>query len=270
MAAIDTGTDDLLADLTDRVLTITLNRPEARNALSPALTTAFRQTLKDYGDHPDVGALVVTGAGGAFCAGGDVKAMASRGANDQSLEERFQETRARHHETAGTIHQLRIPSIAALPGPAAGAGLAIALSCDIRLAADSAFLATGYARIGLSGDYGIAWLLTRAVGPSRARALLLTAERIEAERAAAIGLVHTVHGPDELADAAQDLAVRLANGPRLAYSYIKDNLDEALVIDHATAIDHEAERLIRTQSTQDHKEAARAFVERRDPVFTGQ
>lgn len=153
MAAIDTGTDELLADLTDRVLTITLNRSEARNALSPALTTAFRQTLKDYGDHPDVGALVVTGAGKAFCAGGDVKAMASRsaGGNPQSLEERFQETRARHHETAGTIHRLRIPSIAALPGPAAGAGLAIALSCDIRLAADSAFLATGYARIGLSG-----------------------------------------------------------------------------------------------------------------------
>ena len=269
MTTIDTGTDELLADLTDRVLTITLNRPEARNALSPALTTALRQTLKIYGDDPDVGALVLTGAGGAFCAGGDVKAMAARGGNDQSLEAKYQETRARHHETAGTIHRLRIPTVAALPGPAAGAGLAIALSCDIRLAADTAFLATGYARIGLSGDYGIAWLLTRAVGPSRARALLLTAERIEAERAAAIGLVHGTHPADALADAAQRLAAQLANGPRLAYGYIKDNLDEALVIDHATAIDHEAERLIRTQSTEDHKEAARAFVEKRDPTFRG-
>lgn len=269
LTKIDTGTDELLGDVSERVLTITLNRPEARNALSPALTTAFRRMLATYGDHADVGAVVVTGAGQAFCAGGDVKRMAARKSGDRTAEEKFREMRARHHETAGAIRKLRIPTVAALPGPAAGAGMALALACDMRIAAETAFLSTGYARIGLPGDYGAAWLLTQTVGPARARELMLTSERVDAARALAIGLVNRVVPASELRDATLDLVRPLANGPRIAYGYIKDNLDEALVVDHATAIDREAERMLRTQGTADHKEAAQAFVEKRAPRFQG-
>ena len=148
-------------------------------------------------------------------------------------------------------------------------GVAIALSCDLRLAASSALLSTAYARIGLSGDYGIAWLLTRVVGAGRARQLMLTAERVSAQRALEIGLVNEVVDDVELAGAAFELAAKLAAGPRVAYAYIKDNLDEALSIDHATAIDREADRLLKTRGTADHKEAVSAFAEKREPHFRG-
>lgn len=266
---IDTGSEQLLCDLTDRVLTVTLNRPEARNALSSELMFALRRTLAQYGDHPDVGAIVLTGAGSAFCAGGDVKRMAARKEGDQTAEEKFQEMRARHQESAGVLTKLSVPTVAALPGAAAGAGLALALACDMRVAADTAFLTTGYARIGLPGDYGASWLLTRAVGPARARELMLTSERVTAERALAIGLVNRVATADALMETTLDLVRPLANGPRVAYGYIKANLDEALDIDHTTAIDREAERMQRCQTTFDHKEAARAFVEKRPPAFQG-
>jgi len=266
---IDTGTEELLCDLTDRVLTVTLNRPEARNALSPDLMFGLRRILAAYGDHEDVGAIVLTGAGKAFCAGGDVKRMAARKPGDQTGEEKFREMRARHHETAGVISRLPVPTVAALPGAAAGAGLALALACDMRVAADTAFLTTGYARVGLPGDYGASWLLTRVVGPGRARELMLTSERVTADRALEIGLVNRVVPADSLMAATRELVAPLAAGPRVAYSYIKANLDEALDIDHATAIDREAERMLRCQTTFDHKEAAKAFVEKRAPQFEG-
>jgi enoyl-CoA hydratase/carnithine racemase len=266
---IDAGTDEIFCDLSDRVLTVTLNRPQARNALSMELMFALRRILTEYGDHKDVGALVVTGAGSAFCAGGDVKRMAARKENDQTAEENFQVMVARHRETAGAIRALRVPTVAALPGPAAGAGLALALSCDMRIAADTAFVSTGYAKVGLPGDYGASWLLTRVVGPGRARELMLTCERVLADRAYEIGLFNRVVAADALEAETHKLVAPLANGPRVAYRYLKDNLDDALVIDHATAIEREAERMLRGQSTEDHKEAARAFVEKREPHFVG-
>lgn len=266
---IDTGTDQLLCDLTDRVLTITLNRPEARNALSPELSNALRATLAAYGDHEDVGAMVLTGAGGAFCAGGDVKAMAARKDGEKTAEQKFRDMAARHHETAGVIRAMKVPTVAALPGPAAGAGMALALACDLRVAAEGAFLTAGYARIGLPGDYGFSWLLTRIIGPGRARELLLTSERVQADRALEIGLVNRVVPAEDLMLATLDLVRPMANGPSVAFGYIKDNLDDALKVDHGTAIDREAERMLRAQSTHDHKEAARAFVEKRAPEFKG-
>lgn len=256
--------------LTDRVYVITLNRPEARNALSPDLTRNLRAAIASAARAEQVGALLITAAGNAFCAGGDVKAMGQRESGSiPSLEEQFQEMRARHHEISGALYRMRKPTIAALPGPAAGAGMALALACDLRIAADTAFLSTAYARIGLSGDYGIAWLLTRVVGPGRARELMLTAERISAPTAEKIGLVNRVTTAEALQLEAMELARRLASGPSVAYAYMKDNLDEALIVDHATAIDQEADRLLKSRSTNDHKEAVRAFAEKREPVFTG-
>ena len=151
----------------------------------------------------------------------------------------------------------------------AGAGLAIALACDIRIAAKSAFVSTGYARVGLSGDYGIAWLLTRTVGSARARELMFTAERVDAERCERIGLVNRVVDDARLQDEAFALARSLAEGPRVALASMKDNLDDALHIDYPTALHREAERLVRASRTADHKEAVAAFVEKRKPAFTG-
>ena len=272
MANFNSDTEQLQVTLTDRVATITMNRPEARNALSPDLTGAFRQALVWARDDDDVGAVLVTGAGQAFCSGGDVKAMGAKSSADQpkpTAEQQFQELRTRHHGISGVLRQLRKPSIAALPGAAAGAGMAIALCCDMRIAADNAFLSTGYARIGLSGDYGIAWLLSRIVTPAHARELMLTCERVDAARACEIGLVNRVVPAAELQQSAFEQARVLANGPQVAYAYIKDNLDEALDISHATAIDREADRLLKSRTTQDHRAAVKAFAEKREPKFEG-
>src|SRR3954466_1331327 len=269
---IDTGTKELLCVIRDRVAIITLNRPEARNAMSDNLTPALRNMIKVCGENRDVGALLLTGAGTAFCAGGNVKGM---GANRDktklamSHDERVADLQERQRLLTGALVSVRKPTIAALPGPAVGAGLALAMACDIRIAAKSAFLSTGYLKVGLSGDYGIAWLLTRLVGTSRARELLFTGDRVDAARAEAIGLVNRVVPDDKLQAEAFALAKSLAGGPRLALHYMKDNLDEALLFDFETARDHEAERLVRLTTTADHKEAVQAFIEKRKAVFTG-
>jgi enoyl-CoA hydratase/carnithine racemase len=269
---IDTGTNELLCTVRDRVAIITLNRPEARNALSDHLTPALRTMIRTCGEDPNVGVLLITGAGTAFCAGGDVKGMgANRSAAKQamSFDDKVADLQERQRLLTGALVSVRKPTIAALPGAAAGAGLAIAMACDIRIAAESAFVTTGYLRVGLSGDYGIAWLLTRLVGTSRARELMFTGEKVDAKRAESIGLVNRVVPDAKLRDEAFALAKSIAEGPTIALRYMKDNLDEALAFDFATARDHEAERLIRTAATADHREAVQAFVEKRKPVFKG-
>src|SRR6202162_1274170 len=162
---IDTGTSELLCEIRDRVAVIMVNRPEARNALSDRLTPALRRMIKQCGDDPEIGALLITGAGNAFCAGGDVKGMGSNATKAEiSIEQRVADLKMKQRTLTGALVAVRKPTIAALPGPAAGAGLALALACDIRIAAESAVIATGYARIGLTGDYGIWWLLKRPGG----------------------------------------------------------------------------------------------------------
>ena len=267
---IDTGTNELLCVVREGVALITLNRPEARNALSDKLTPALRTQIRERGEDPEVGAILITGAGTAFCSGGDVKGMGGRGPRGQmSFDERLADLRWRQANLTGALVAVRKPTIAALPGAAAGAGLALALACDIRIAARSAFVSTGYARIGLSGDYGIAWLMTRAVGSARARELMFTGERVDAERCERIGLFNRVVEDAKLQGEAFALAKSLAEGPRLALASMKDNLDDALHIDYATALHREAERLVRASRTADHKEAVQAFVEKRKPVFKG-
>src|SRR5215470_11372640 len=153
--SVDTGTHELLCDITDRVATITLNRPEARNALSDRLTPALRRMIKQCGEDASVGAILITGAGTAFCAGGDVKGMGDGAAprTETSFEDRVANLRTKQRTLTGALAAVRKPTIAALPGPAAGAGMAIALACDLRIAAESAFMSTSYVRVGLTGDY---------------------------------------------------------------------------------------------------------------------
>ena len=263
---IDTGTSELLCAIRDRVAIITLNRPDVRNALSDDLTPALRAMIKTCGENPQVGALLITGAGTAFCAGGNVKGMGAHRDKKKlamSFDEKVADLQERQRMLTGALASVRKPTIAALPGPAVGAGLAIAMVCDIRIAAESAFVSTGYLRVGLSGDYGIAWLLTRLVG------LMFTADKVDARRAEAIGLVNRVVPDAKLQEEAFALAKSMAEGPGIALRYMKDNLDEALVFDFDTARDQEAERLIRTTMTADHREAVQAFIDKRKAVFTG-
>jgi enoyl-CoA hydratase/carnithine racemase len=269
---IDTGTTELLCEIRDRVALITLNRPEARNALSDHLTPALRRMIKQCGDDPKVGALLITGTGNAFCAGGDVKGMGSN-ANatraEKTFEERVADLRVKQRTLTGALMAVRKPTVAALPGPAAGAGLALALACDIRIAAESAIMATGYARIGLTGDYGITWLLTRLAGTSRARELMFLSERLDARRCEALGLVNRVVPDAELREAAFALAKSLAEGPSIALACIKDNLDHAVTSEFLDSLDLEAENMVRAARTSDHKEAVRAFIDKRRPAFAG-
>jgi enoyl-CoA hydratase/carnithine racemase len=268
---VDTGTSELLCEIRDRVALITLNRPEARNALSDRLTPALRRMIKQCGDDPKIGAVLITGAGNAFCAGGDVKGMGSHANKaEMTFEQRVADLRTKQRTLTGALVALRKPTIAALPGPAAGAGLALALACDIRIAAESAIMATGYVRIGLTGDYGVAWLLTRLVGTSRARELMFLSERIDARRCETLGLVNRVVPDAELRETAFLLARSLAEGPSIALAYMKDNLDAAVTADFLQSLDQEAENMVRAARTTDHKEAVHAFIDKRKPTFTGQ
>jgi 2-(1,2-epoxy-1,2-dihydrophenyl)acetyl-CoA isomerase len=210
---------------------------------------------------------VLTGAGGAFCAGGDVKAMAEGDGESPAavLERQRRDERA----VCGRVWRTPKPVLAALPGPAAGAGLGIALACDLRYAAQSAVLTTAFAKVGLSGDYGVAWLLTRLVGTARARELLWFSERLDAAAALELGLVNAVLPDDDLLPHVVERARALAAGPRVALGLMKANLALALSADLEQAMDAEVAHHVTSKGTADHAEAARAFVERRPPRFEG-
>lgn len=266
---IDTGTPELLCERRDRVAILTMNRPQARNALSDRMSPALRRMIRQVGEDPCVGALILTGAGQAFCAGGDVKGMGDAGTPSEPapFDERLTQLRQRQHALAGALAQLRIPTIALIPGPAAGAGLSLALACDLRIASTSAFVMTGFTRIALSGDYGISYLLTRAVGSARARELMYLSRRIPADRCESIGLFNEVVAPDELQRIGFEWARELANGPGQALRAMKDNLDQACHLGLSESLDREAERMLRSADHPDHAEAVRAYIEKRGARF---
>jgi enoyl-CoA hydratase/carnithine racemase len=191
----------------------------------------------------------------------------STGAPSATLEARVADLIQRQRALTGALVGSRKPSVAALPGPAAGAGLSLALACDLRIASTSAYVRTAYARIGLPGDYGVSWLLTRAVGPSRARELMLLSENVDAQRCEQLGLVNLVVSDEDLFPTAFGLAAKLAAGPRQTFASIKDNLDDAQTLDFLASLDAEAERMVRHGGSAETREAIRAFVERRPADF---
>jgi enoyl-CoA hydratase/carnithine racemase len=265
--SVETGSDELLCRIEDRVAIVTLNRPESRNALTLELKRALLRWIPALAADPDVGCLLLTGAGRAFCAGGDTKMM-ERAGRPPSFHERVQQLRWEHGIPAA-IHALEVPVVAALPGPAAGAGLSIALSCDLRIAAESAFITTSYVRLGLSGDYGGSWFLTRLVGTAKARELYFTGDRVDARECERLGLVNRVVPDAELEKEALAWAARIAAGPPIALRAIKSNLNRALHEDLASCLDVEAERMVQGAMTEDYLEAVRAFTEKRAPSFKG-
>ncbi len=269
---IDTGTGDLLAVLEAGVLTLTLNRPDARNALSRPMTKALAEQLSQAEFDREVKCIVLTGAGKAFCAGGDVKSMAARGdgtVGDMTLDEAIHRQRDNQRATAGKLFKLPKPTLAALPGPAAGAGLSLALACDLRIMSNSAFMTTAFARVGFAGDYGGTYFLTQLVGSAKARELYYLSERVRAEEALHLGLANWVCEPEELAERTREIAERLAGGPTVAYRYMKENLNRAMHGDVDECLDLEATHHLHCGQTEDHREAAKAFAEKREPVFKG-
>jgi 2-(1,2-epoxy-1,2-dihydrophenyl)acetyl-CoA isomerase len=273
---LETGTNDLLAQVEDGVATIVMNRPERRNAMSGGMLSAMSAVLAACETDSDVACVVLTGAGGAFCAGGDVKGMAegtgggSTAAAGTDLDSRIHAQRLSQRATAGRLYRMPKPTIASLPGAAAGAGLSLALSCDLRIASDKAVMTTAFAKVGFSGDYGGTFFLSQLVGSAKTRELYYLSDRIDMAEALRLGLVNWVVPADRLESETMVLAKRLAKGPRVAYRYMKENINRAMMgADVEECLDLEATHHVHTGSTQDHREAAKAFVEKREPVFQG-
>ena len=276
MNTIETGTEELLCRLEDRVAIITLNRPKKKNALSDHLTPALRQTLLDLETKREVGCILITGSGDAFCAGGDIGGMGGNASKDEEVSERptaEERVRALIHKQETLTLRLADhakPTIAALPGVAAGAGLCIALACDIRVACRSAFVTTAYRNIGFSGDYGGSWLLTQLVGPSKAKELFFTGRRVQSDEALELGIFNNVFDDASFENEALALAKQIASGPPIAIGFMKEHINRAVTGDLRSNLAMEADRLIRCAATSDHKEAVKAFMEKRTPVFTGE
>jgi len=260
-------TTDLLESIENGIATLTLNRPERLNALSPAMTAGLKDALERLATDRGVGAIVIAGAGRGWCAGGDVKTMESRGA-DQTFEDRVEGLR-RAHQLPLLLRTVPKVVIAMINGPVAGAGLGLALACDLRIAGKAARFGTAFARIGYSGDYGGSWSLTRLVGAAKARELYFTADIIDADTAGGLGIVNRVVEDAALGEETMALARRIADGPQVALGYMKRNLFAAETESFQTVLDLEAEHQARCAFTEDHKEAVAAFVEKRRPVFKG-
>ena len=268
-------TDQLIETIADGIATLTMNRPEARNALTGEMQAALSEAVPRLAADPAVRVVVITGAGRAFCAGGDVKGFVARnsqggggGGAAFNLEQRVHGLRAAMDVTR-LLHEMPKPTLAVIPGPAAGAGLGLALACDLRIAVRDAKLTTAFSKVGLAGDYGGSYFLSQLVGAAKARELYFTADVILGEEAERLGIVNKAVDAEDLPKAAADYARYLAGLPTLAIGYMKRNLNAA---QHATlgeVLDLEALHMVRTMMTEDHKAASQAFVEKRAPQFSG-
>ena len=270
MAAVDTGSDTLLVDITDGVATVTMNRPEARNAMNREMMQTMGTAFVELEHNPDARCIVLTGAGKGFCAGGDIKSMAGAGSGKaRSIDESIHRQREEQRGSAGRLYKMPKPTLASLPGAAAGAGLSLALACDMRSMASNAIMTTAFAKVGFAGDYGGTYFLTHLVGSAKARELYMLSDRVSAEEALALGLTTLVCEPEARQEKTREMALRLANGPSVAYRYMKENLNRAVSGEVDDCMDLEATHHIHSGQTEDHKMAVKAFLDKTDPVFQG-
>ena len=266
-------TQDLIESIDKGIATLTMNRPDARNALTPDMMQGLLNALPRLAADPAVRVVVLTGTGRAFCAGGDVKAFAKRAAaggsaGGMSFDQKVNDLRARM-EVSRWLHEMPKPTLAVIPGAAAGAGLSMALACDMRIACDDAKLTTAFSKVGLSGDFGGSYFLNHLVGAAKARELYFTAQVLRGDEAAKIGMVNRVVPFEQLAQAAHEYALELAALPTIAIGYMKKNLNIALRGTLSDTLDAEAIHMISSFDTEDHRGAAKAFVEKRQPEFRG-
>ena len=261
--------EPLLVDRADGVVTLTMNRPDAMNALDVPLKEALRDTLAAVSTDPSVRAVVLTGAGTrAFCVGQDLREHVGflQSGSDTPLR-----TVAEHYNPiALALASLPLPVVAAVRGAAAGAGASLAMLADFRIGGPSTSFLMAFARVGLAGDTGASWILPRLVGHAKATELLMLAEPVTADRAAELGLLTRLVEDDEaILPAAQELAARLAAGPTRAYAAIKRELVEGAAGTLAAALELETQAQAECGATADHREGTFAFVEKRPPAYSG-
>jgi 2-(1,2-epoxy-1,2-dihydrophenyl)acetyl-CoA isomerase len=240
--------------------------------MSRAMNDALAEQLARAELDSDVKCIVITGAGRGFCAGGNVKGMAASGdgtVGNNTIDGAIHRQRLNQRATSGRLFRMPKPTIAAIPGPAAGGGMSLALACDMRVMASTAFMTTAFARVGFSGDYGGSYFLTQLVGSAKARELYYLSDRIPAAECLRLGLANWVVEPDQLQDKTREIALRLANGPTVAYRYMKENLNRAMAGNIEDCLDLEATHHVHCGQTEDHREATKAFVDKREPVFKG-
>ncbi|MBB05955.1 MAG: enoyl-CoA hydratase [Pseudooceanicola sp.] len=250
-------------------LVMTLNRPERKNAFTRAMLREMKEQLSRAADDPEVRAVILTGAGGAFCAGGDVKAM-NEGLNKTGTDEEQISVLRDLMEVSRLLHEMPKPTIAAIEGAAAGAGLSLALACDFRIASDTAKITTAFAKVGLSGDFGGTYFLTQILGTAMAKELYMFSPVISGKEAERIGLVNRAVDAGAAMKDAMEFADPLANGASRALGRMKANLNLAAGgATLAEVMNLEARNHVASTGTEDHKEAAAAFVEKRKPVFRG-
>jgi 2-(1,2-epoxy-1,2-dihydrophenyl)acetyl-CoA isomerase len=273
--------DSLLTRLdADGVLTITLNRPATKNAFDTATQRRMTEILYDAARNPAARVIVLTGAGQAFSTGGDVKSLGSPDPGDAiaqqySSDPAWGEVEARTDrlrkmtEASLWLYRMGKPTIAMMRGPAAGMGLSLALACDFRFAADNAFFVTSFAKIGMSGDYGGSYFMTKLIGPAKTKELYMLSDRVSADEAQRLGLITRLLPDAELEAQCYEFARRLAKGPPIALLYIKDNVHAALDEPLERACEVELRNMIRCRMTQDSRDAMQAFAEKREPRFRG-
>lgn len=264
-------TAELLEVVEDGVALLTINRPERRNALSHDLMNGLLEALGRLAKDTSVGCVVLRGAGkDAFCAGGDVKVLAAGGrlGPNATTEEKNMDLREKG-EISRLLSQMPKPTIAMVNGVAAGAGMAMALACDMRFVARSARMTTAFARIGLNGDFGGLYFLTRLVGPSIARELYFTADQIDSARIEKLGLATRVVEDDALEAETMAFARRFGQGPKLAYHYIKLTAVIAETGTLSDVLDSELVGAARVRDSADFKEGSAAFIEKRQPKYIG-
>jgi enoyl-CoA hydratase/carnithine racemase len=260
-------TDEIKYEVDQGIATITLNRPEVMNAFSTEMLDAWYEALRSAQGDDAVHVIIVTGAGKAFCSGGDIKRMGDR-----------QESTPLDRKTylAGTIQRIPLlletidkPVIAAINGAATGAGMDFALHCDLRYAAESARLGETYVRVGLVPGGGGTWFLPRLVGTAKALELFCTGDLISAQEAERIGIVNKVLPDAELMAHVRSVAQRIAQGPPQSIRFIKRAVYQGMRIDLRTSLDLISSHFAVVSSTADHKEAVEAWREKRKPKFTG-
>lgn len=256
----------ILYDVTDAVATITLNRPDAMNSLTAALKSDLLDALGRARDDDGVRAVLLTGAGRAFCAGQDLREHADNLLAGHGLGDTVRE---HYNPIVRLLTGMGKPAVAAVNGVAAGAGASLAFACDLRVASDRAKFAMAFTGIGLAPDSGASWTLQRLVGPARARELLLLGDPVDAARALEIGLVGRVVPAGETLPTARELATRLAAGPTVAYAATKRALDFAAAHTLDETLELEADLQAECAKTEDHQAATRAFLAKERPIFTG-
>lgn len=264
---------ELLEELKNGVLTLTINRPPL-NTFSPSLSVALQEALLRSEDNSDVRCIVLRGTGNVFCAGGDVGNV---GDGPDTSEE--SDPQAKHDATVKFIrdgmeptrmlHEMKKPTVAVISGAAAGSGLPLALCCDLRFCLDTAKLTTAFSKIGLSGDSGISYFLTQLVGTAKAKELLFSSDVITGKEAYDMGLVTKIASKDTFEEEARAYAEHIASMPTVALGYIKQNINVAANSSLLDSFDLEAENIVRTMNTEDHKAAAAAFLNKEKAVFKG-